>query len=188
MGGEGRNRAAPRRSFPVTQVHPDASRHPSKHGRRDAHRLRRDEHSLVPKRSDARNFLSTAAHLLRKRVRDLSVRARLDANRLCFCLRREPRRVCGRLRLEPRALRDGFRRRDGRVRICVRLRLRERRMLSDACLGIVVRERRGTYAAGFGFDARDGEDTFFLLDLVAVFTIDVLWEGGLHARSGVSFF
>ena len=32
----------------------------------------------------------------------------------------------------------------------------------------------GTYVAGLGLDAGDGEDTFLLLDLVAVFPIDIL--------------
>ena len=173
-GGLGIAQSPLRRSLILNQVHADAGGHTGKHGRRDAHRLRRYEHSLVPKRRDARDLLPTAAHLLRERVCDLRVRARLDANRLCLRLSREPRRVGGRLRFEPRALRDGFRRRDGRVRICVRLSLRE--VVSDGTTRVVG--ERGTYAAGFGLDARDGEDTFFLLDLVAILAIDVLWEGG----------
>jgi hypothetical protein len=31
-----------------------------------------------------------------------------------------------------------------------------------------------TYVAGLGLDAGDGEDTFLLLDLVTVFSIDIL--------------
>ncbi len=111
------------------QVRPDASRHPGKHRRRDAHRLCRDEHRLVPERGDALNLLPAAAHLLRELVRNLRVRARLDASRRRIRLRREPRRVRVCLRFEPRALRDGFRRRDGRVRLCVGLRL------ESCCLG-----------------------------------------------------
>ena len=34
--------------------------------------------------------------------------------------------------------------------------------------------RAGTYVAGLGFDAGDREDTLLLLDLVAVFPIDIL--------------
>jgi|SRR5712671_2051223 len=33
-----------------------------------------------------------------------------------------------------------------------------------------------TYIAGLGFDARHREDTLLLLDLVAVFPIDILWD------------
>lgn len=35
--------------------------------------------------------------------------------------------------------------------------------------------RTSTYVAGLGLDAGDGEDTLLLLDLVAVFPIDILW-------------
>ena len=107
----------------LRHVHPNTSRHPGENGRRDAHRFSRHEHRLVPERSDARNLLSAAAHLLCERVRDLRVCARLDADRLCLCLCRESRcvRLC--LRFKPRALRDGLRRCNGRVRLCVGLRL-----------------------------------------------------------------
>ena len=110
----------------MSQVHPYARSHPSKHGRRDAHSLRGYENCLIPKRGDARDLLSTTAHLLRKRVHDLRVRERLDANRRRLRLRREFRRVRARLRFEPRALRNGFRCRDGRVRLGVGLRLQRR--------------------------------------------------------------
>ena len=42
--------------------------------------------------------------------------------------------------------------------------------------------RGWTYGAGFGFDARNGEDTFLLLDLIAVLAIDVLWVDWLESR------
>jgi hypothetical protein len=96
----------------LRHVNPDTSRHPGKHRRRDTHRLCRYEDSLVPERTDARNFLPATAHLLRERVHNLRVRTRLDADRLCLCLRLNPRRVSLCLRLEPRAFRDGLRCRD----------------------------------------------------------------------------
>jgi hypothetical protein len=40
-----------------------------------------------------------------------------------------------------------------------------------------LERRKGTYVAGLGFDAGNCEDSLFLLDLVAVFPIDVLWSG-----------
>ena len=39
-------------------------------------------------------------------------------------------------------------------------------------------EGHGTYVAGLGLDAGNSEDTLFLLDLVAIFPIDILWSGG----------
>jgi hypothetical protein len=107
------------RPHSLRHVHPNTSPHPSEHGRRDAHRLGRHEHSLIPERSNACDLLSAAERLLRERVNDLRVCARLDAYRLCLCLRCEPRRVCLCLRLETRALCDGLRCCDGRVRLCV---------------------------------------------------------------------
>jgi hypothetical protein len=107
----------------LRHVNPDTSRHPGKHRRRDAHRLGRYEDSLVPERTDARNFLSATAHLLRERVHNVRVCARLDTDRFCLCLRLDLRRVSVSLCLEACAFRDGFRRRDGSVRLCVGLRL-----------------------------------------------------------------
>lgn len=40
-----------------------------------------------------------------------------------------------------------------------------------------LERRKGTYIAGLGLDAGDCKDTLFLLDLVAVFPIDILWSG-----------
>jgi hypothetical protein len=45
-------------------------------------------------------------------------------------------------------------------------------MLIAWCLG----RRKGTYVAGLGFDAGHCKDTLFLLDLVAIFPIDILWS------------
>ena len=45
--------------------------------------------------------------------------------------------------------------------------------------------RGWTYGAGFGLDARNGEDTFLLLDLIAVLAIDVLWVDWLESRVSV---
>ena len=45
-------------------------------------------------------------------------------------------------------------------------------MLVAWCLEL----RKSTYVASLGFDAGDCEDTLFLLDLVAVFPIDILWS------------
>ena len=76
-----------------------------------------------------------------------------------------------RLRLEARTFRDGLRRSDSRVRLCVGLRLDEKSLVRE--WGNKCGER-WTYGAGFGLDACNGEYAFLLLDLIAVLAIDVL--------------
>ena len=115
----------------LRQVNPDTSGHPGKHRGRDTHRLCWYEHSLVPERTDARDLLPATAHLLRERVHNFRVRARPDADRLCLCLSLDARRVGMRLRLEARTFRDGLRRSDSRVRLCVGLRLDEKSLVRE---------------------------------------------------------
>jgi len=81
-------------------------------------------------------------------------------------------RLC--LGFDAGTLRNGLGRCDNGVRFCVSLRLRRKDAVRLVQSGEVV-PRAGTYVAGFGLDAGDREDTLLLLDLVAVFPIDILW-------------
>jgi hypothetical protein len=67
---------------------------------------------------------------------------------------------------------------DDGICFCVGLGLKGKKICGQLMLIAWCLERRkGTYVAGLGFDAGDCEDTLFLLDLVAVFPIDILWSG-----------
>ncbi len=78
----------------------------------------------------------------------------------------------GRLGFDAGALRDGLGRRDDGVRFCVGLGPRKDRV--GSLVGVRLCPEGGTYVAGLCFDAGNGEDTLLLLDLVAIFPIDIL--------------
>ena len=78
-----------------------------------------------------------------------------------------------RLSLDAGAFGSGLGGRDDGVRFCVGLRLERKARLGS--VDLIVRGSV-TYVPGLGLDAGNGEDTLLLLDLVAVFPIDVLWD------------
>jgi hypothetical protein len=110
-------------SLLLSQIGSQTSRHPSEGRYRDAHSLGRHKDRLVPERRHARDLLSPPAHLLRERIPDVGVGARLDADRLRFCLSRKVRRVRLGLGFDAGALRSGFGGGDNGVCFCVGLRL-----------------------------------------------------------------
>jgi hypothetical protein len=107
----------------LSQIRADTNCQARKGGSHDAHRLSRDKDSLVPERSNARNLLAAAAHLLRELVFDVRVGPRFDADCFRLGLGGEPRRVCLCLGFDAGALGDGFGGCDDGVCFCVGLGL-----------------------------------------------------------------
>jgi hypothetical protein len=80
--------------------------------------------------------------------------------------------VCTRLGFDAGAFGGGFGRCDDGVCFCVGLGLKVKEHAIS--FGCVRGAWEGTYVAGFGLDTGDRKDTLFLLNLVAVFPIDIL--------------